>query len=216
VGVGPERLSRHAVAHGRPFLVAEWAVRHEWSTLTPAQQTAWLEAAFDYFESHPAIKAISYFNYNNRPGGRVAWDAARAVYLYDGKVSYLPNVDDHDHRLLAYSGDGWRTLYARRISSARYVSAVASTSPRRHRNRRRRRSHVSTSVARPRPPQAPSAPFSGARLPPRAGSRERDGSASACASARTASTAAPARGALRAHFGSGAGDGVGVGPCRQR
>jgi hypothetical protein len=42
-------------------------------------------------------------------------------------VSYLPNVDDHDHRLLADSGEGWRTLCARRISSARYVSAVAST-----------------------------------------------------------------------------------------
>ena len=55
-----------AVAHTKPVFVAEWGLRHEGGG-TPQQQQAWLGAMFDYFESHPDIKAINYFNYNSRP-----------------------------------------------------------------------------------------------------------------------------------------------------
>ena len=43
-------------------------------------------------------------------------------------MTYQPNANDHDHRLLADSGAGFRTTFAQRISSARYVAAV-STEP---------------------------------------------------------------------------------------
>jgi hypothetical protein len=116
-----------AVAHGKPFFLAEWGVRHDGSILSPSQQRDWLEAMFDYIESRPAIKAVSYFNYNNRVGGSVPIDPARTVFLYDGKVNYQANVNDLDHRLLADSGAGFRTAFARRIASQRYVSAATMT-----------------------------------------------------------------------------------------
>lgn len=117
-----------AVAHGKPFYLAEWGVRHNGSTLSPAQQRDWLDAMFDYIEGHVAIKAISYFNYNNRVDGGGVLDPARATFLYNGKVNYQANTNDHDHRLLADSGAGFRATFARRISSQRYVTA-ATTRP---------------------------------------------------------------------------------------
>jgi hypothetical protein len=113
-----------AIAHGKPVFVGEFAVRHEWSSLLPSQWPAWLDSAFDYFESHPAIKAISYFNYCNRFGAtHVHWDPARSLYIDGGKVNYVPDLDDHDHRLLA-GGPALQALFARRISSPRYVSPI--------------------------------------------------------------------------------------------
>jgi hypothetical protein len=79
---------------------------------------------FDYFESHPDIKAISYFNYNSRPDHAIAWDPSRAVYLYDGQVNYLANVNDDDQRLLAESGADFRGTFSRRIANPRYTSSV--------------------------------------------------------------------------------------------
>ena len=117
-----------AVAHAKPVFIGEFGIRHEWSSLTPTSdaQRAWLGGAFDYFESHAAIKAISYFNYNNRAAStRVKWDPARAVYLAGGAVNYVPNVNDHDHRLLA-GGPEVQALFAQRISSPRYVSSIST------------------------------------------------------------------------------------------
>jgi hypothetical protein len=114
-----------AVAHGKPVFVGEFGIRHEWSSLPASHWQPWLASAFDYFESHPAIKAISYFNYCNRAGAsRVRWDPSRSVYLPNG-VNYVPDVNDHDHRLLA-GGPEVQALFARRIGEPRYVSAIST------------------------------------------------------------------------------------------
>jgi hypothetical protein len=115
-----------AVTHHKPVFIGEFGIRHEWSILTPPQWYAWLDAMFDYFESHPAIKAISYFNYCNRAGAtHVPFDPSRTVYIDGGLVNYVPGLDDHDHRLLA-GGPEIQALFARRISSPRYVSAITT------------------------------------------------------------------------------------------
>ena len=113
-----------ALSHAKPFFLAEFGLRFDGSTLTPAQDQAWLGAMFDYFESHPDVKAINYFNYNSRPDHGIPWDPSRAVYLYGGKVNYLANVDDDDQRLLAESGADFRATYSRRIANPRYVSSI--------------------------------------------------------------------------------------------
>jgi hypothetical protein len=117
-----------AVAHGKPFFVGEFGIRHEWSGVPPGQWRFWLGSAFDYFESHPAIKAISYFNLNTlHAATRITWDPSRDVFLFDGRVRYTPDVNDHDSRLLA-GGPAVRALFASRIASGRYVSTI-STEP---------------------------------------------------------------------------------------
>jgi hypothetical protein len=113
-----------AIAHARPFFLAELGLRFDGSTLTPAQDQAWLGSMFDYFESHPDIKAINYFNYNSRPDHGIPWDPSRAVYLYGGQVNYLANVNDDDQRLLAESGADFRGTYSRRIANPRYLSGI--------------------------------------------------------------------------------------------
>jgi hypothetical protein len=57
----------------------------------------------------------------------VKWDPARTVYLDDGQVNYQPNVNDLDSRLLA-GGPDVQALFARLISSSRYVSAISTES----------------------------------------------------------------------------------------
>jgi hypothetical protein len=117
-----------ATAHHKPFFIGEFGIRHEFSQLTPTQQQNWLGSMFDYFESHAAVKAISYFNYCYRPGAvHVKWDPAKSVYLDDGRVNYVPNVNDLDSRLLA-GGPEMQALFARRISSPHYVSAISTES----------------------------------------------------------------------------------------
>ena len=113
-----------AVTHQKPFFIAEWAVRHDASSLNPSEQRRWIDAMFDFVDSHDAVKAISYFNYDNRPGMGKPIDPARVVYLYDGQVNYQANVNDDDHRLLADSGAGFRSTFSTRIGSPRYISAV--------------------------------------------------------------------------------------------
>jgi hypothetical protein len=115
-----------AVAHHKPFFIGEFGIRHEFSVLTPTQQQGWLSSMFDYFETHNDVKAISYFNYCYRPGAvHVKWDPSRSVYLDNGQVNYQPNINDLDSRLLA-GGPDMQALFARRISSPRYVSAIAT------------------------------------------------------------------------------------------
>jgi hypothetical protein len=114
-------LYQFGIDHGKPFFLAEFAIRHQGTTLTHAQQVQWLEAMFDYIESHPQIKAISYFNYKNNPDNTLGTVAH--VYLYDGQVNYVPNVNDHDQRLIA-GGEDMRTLFARRIANPRYISTL--------------------------------------------------------------------------------------------
>jgi hypothetical protein len=109
-----------AVAHAKPFFMAEWGVRLGGSNLTPAQDQAWLGSMFDYFESHPDIKAINYFNYNNRS----TWDHSQAAYLDGGQVNYMPNVADGDSRLLAQSGADFQGIYSSRIANPRYRSTI--------------------------------------------------------------------------------------------
>ena len=79
---------------------------------------------FDYFENHPGIKAINYFNYNSRPDNGIPWDGSHAVYLYGGQVNYLPNVNDTDYRLLAESGANFRGTYSQRIADPRYLTSI--------------------------------------------------------------------------------------------
>jgi glycosyl hydrolase family 26 len=115
-----------AVAHGKPVFVGEFGIRHEWSSQTPQQHYAWLGEIFDYFASHPAIKAISYFNFCNRAGAtHVPWDPTRSIYIDGGSVNYVPDVNDHDHRLLA-GGPAIQALFASRISSPRYVATIST------------------------------------------------------------------------------------------
>jgi hypothetical protein len=109
-----------AVAHNKPFFLAEWGVRCCGSTLTPAEHQAWISSMFDYFESHPDIKAINYFNANER----TTWDPSQAVYLDGGQVNYMPNVNDGDSRLLAQSGANFQGTYSSRIASPRYTSTI--------------------------------------------------------------------------------------------
>jgi hypothetical protein len=109
-----------AVAHAKPFFLAEWGVRCCGSTLTPPEHQAWLSAMFDYFESHPDMKAINYFNYNNR----TTWDPSQAVYLDGEQVNYMPNVNDGDSRLLAQSGANFQGTYSSRIANPRYTSTI--------------------------------------------------------------------------------------------
>jgi hypothetical protein len=75
---------------------------------------------FDYFESHPDIKAINYFNYNNR----ATWNPSQAVYLDGGQVNYMPAVADGDSRLLAESGANFQGTYSSRIANPRYTSTI--------------------------------------------------------------------------------------------
>jgi len=115
-----------AAEHHKPFFIGEFGIRHEFSVLTPTQQQGWLASMFDYFASHDDVKAISYFNYCYRPGAvHVKWDPARTVYLDGGQVNYQPNVNDLDSRLLA-GGPDVQALFARLISSSRYVSTIST------------------------------------------------------------------------------------------
>jgi hypothetical protein len=119
-----------AVAHHKPVFVAEWGVRSgQGSTtvpnLTPAQDQQWINAMFDYFETHPQIKAICYFNYNAAdPTQETPEHMANHVWLYNGQVNYHPNIGNWDSRLLAESGADFRHTYARRIANPRYVSEL--------------------------------------------------------------------------------------------
>lgn len=66
-----------------------------------------------------------------RPEGHRGEDLpspAERVYLYDGQVSYVPNVGDGDSRLLA-GGEDVRALFARSIGDPRYISTLVIRPP---------------------------------------------------------------------------------------
>ncbi len=114
-----------AVSRKKPFFLGEWGVRAPASHLTPPEQRQWLDAMFDMFESHPKIKAIVYYNYNQNFEAEDAAHMADHVSLDGGLVNYHPNVNNGDSRLLADSGAGFRATFARRIGNRRYLSQVA-------------------------------------------------------------------------------------------
>lgn len=115
-----------AVAHRKPFFLAEWGVRHPSSVLTATQHQQWINAVFDYVESRHLIKAILYFNYHS--GNKSVEDAAHLtnhVSLYDGTVNFHPDVNNGDHRLLTETEVSLRDTFASRIAHPRYVSDIA-------------------------------------------------------------------------------------------
>ena len=108
--------------HDKPFFLAEFGIRWQGTNLTAAQHMEWLNKMFDYFESHTNIKAILYFNYNISAYDMI--DPSKFVFLYDGQVNYLPDVNDGDIRLIA-GGPEIRALFANRIANPRYISTLA-------------------------------------------------------------------------------------------
>ena len=120
-----------AVAHSKPFIVASFALRSHLSLLAPADDVQYLLSLFDWFESHPDVRAIEYVD---AIGGTVTPDdlAAPAVFLDDGQGSYRawsPSDgydEEDDGRLLADDGVNRSALFAGRIANPRYVSAIAT------------------------------------------------------------------------------------------
>jgi hypothetical protein len=115
-------LYSFAVAHAKPYIVTQFGIRGAYTDMTHAEHVQWLTAMLDYVESHPKIKAIIYWNYRDFADQNYA-DASAHVYLYDGQVNYVPDVNDDDCRLLA-GGPDIRSLFASRIASPRYISTV--------------------------------------------------------------------------------------------
>jgi hypothetical protein len=111
-----------AVAHAKPFILPEFGVRGAYSDFTHAEHVQWLAAMLDYVESHPKIKAMTYFNYKGYPDPTYA-ERNTHVYLYDDQVNYVLDVNDDDLRLLA-GGSDIRSMYAARIAASRYISTV--------------------------------------------------------------------------------------------
>jgi hypothetical protein len=114
-----------AASRGKPFMIGEFGVRHPSSRLTPPQDKAWLEAMFDYFDRHPNLKAITYYNFKSHPESPE--HMVDHVYLYDGAVNYHPDISDGDSRLLAGSGADFRGTFADRIADPKYISWDATT-----------------------------------------------------------------------------------------
>ncbi len=116
-------IYQFGIDHGKPFFLTEFAIRHLDVKFTHKQEVNWLNAMFDYFDSHPQIKAISYFNYkmNSDPNP----NSTNHVFLYENKVNYLPDANDFDQRLIA-GGDDIRALFASRIADPRYISTIMS------------------------------------------------------------------------------------------
>lgn len=110
------------IDHNKPFILAEFGIRFPPGIRkSTVQHKNWLNKMFDYFESHPKIKTILYFNYNI--SAHDAIDPSKFVFLYDGKVNYQADVNDGDIRLIA-GGPDIRALFAHRIANPRYVSTL--------------------------------------------------------------------------------------------
>jgi hypothetical protein len=114
-------LVQFSLDHHKPLLV-EFGIRHkEVPNKTHQQWINWLTAMFDYFESHPQIKAIIFSNHKGEPDPYPI--PTDHVFLYDGKVNYAPDANDFDSRLIA-GGEDIRALFAGRITDARYISTL--------------------------------------------------------------------------------------------
>ena len=57
----------------------------------------------------------------------VPWDPARSIDIDGGRVNCVPDINDHDSRLLA-GGPSIQALFASRIASPRYVSTITTES----------------------------------------------------------------------------------------
>lgn len=112
-------LNQFGIDHHKPLMVI-FAIRHQLSGRSRAQWINWLAGMFDYFKSHPQIKAIIYTNINWHVGTP---DRKDRVFLYDGKVSYVPNANDADRRLIA-GGEDIRKLFSDQIADPRYISIL--------------------------------------------------------------------------------------------
>jgi beta-mannanase len=116
-----EPVYQFGLAHNKPFFLAEFGIRQEETSLTHQQHIQWLKDVFNYVESHPRIKVVLYFNYRTSPDKNL--NSTDHVYLYDSQVSYAPDVNDNDFRLIAGGAD-IRELFATKISSSRYISEI--------------------------------------------------------------------------------------------
>jgi len=115
-----EPIYEFSLDHQKPLMIGEFGVRHPGSRFTPAEDQAWLDAMFDFFESHPNVKSITYSNFKSRPDAPSHMEDH--VYLYAGAVNYHPDAKDGDHRLIAESGANFRGTFASRIADPRYIS----------------------------------------------------------------------------------------------
>lgn len=114
-------LYKFSIAHAKPYILSQFGIRGAYTKMTHNQHVRWLTAMLDYVGRHLKIKAILYWNYRGNPDTNP--DAPGRVSLYDGQVSYIANVNDDDCRLLA-GGKDIRSLFAKRMANARYVSAL--------------------------------------------------------------------------------------------
>ncbi len=113
-----DNLYQFGVDHRKPFFLAEFGIRAKEFSYPAELYPDWMQDKFNYFVTHPNIKAVMYFNRNGR-----TQTVGAEVFMYDRKVSYVPNVDDDDFRLLA-GGPSMRSLFAREISDSRYLSSL--------------------------------------------------------------------------------------------
>ncbi len=122
-----------AVARGKPFAVAGFGLRSHLSWFDPADDVSYLSSLFDWFESHPDVRAIDYVDERN-DGRATPQELASSVSLDGGQVSYTPwsPIDgydaENDGRLLADDGVGRSAIFAGRIANPHYIATI-STSP---------------------------------------------------------------------------------------
>ena len=118
-----------AIAHSKPFFIAEWGVRHGDSTLTPTEDQAWIQSVFAYVGSHPDVKASAYFDYKTQQDSSTTGH----VFLDAGAVNYALGAHDFDHRLIAESGADFRGTFAHGVGDylapAQTVDATAPDAP---------------------------------------------------------------------------------------
>jgi hypothetical protein len=122
-----------AVSRAKPFILAGFVLRSHPSLLDPEADVGYLSSVFDWFESHPDVRAIDYLDKMDSPATQQEL-APPSVSLDDGQVSYLPwsatggYDDEDDGRLLADDGVQRSAAFAGRIANPRYVSNI-STAP---------------------------------------------------------------------------------------
>jgi hypothetical protein len=121
-----------AIDHAKPFVVAGFALRSQLSLFDPLDDVSYLSSLFDWFESHPDVRAIDYLDKISGSPATPQELGPPSVSLDDGQVSYLPwspsdGYDaENDGRLLADDGAHRIAIFAGRIANPRYVSSITS------------------------------------------------------------------------------------------
>lgn len=110
-----------ATSHAKPVMIPEFGRGIAGSLLTPSQQETWIGNMFNYFDSHSKLKAVLYFNF-----GITYTDTVGHTFLYNNQVSYQPNANVSDFRLLAESGANFRNQFSSRISNSKYTSTLTT------------------------------------------------------------------------------------------